>query len=29
MHEDYIKLKMMTITIHKDAAKDVLAKMKK
>jgi bleomycin hydrolase len=29
MHEDYIKLKMMTMTIHKDAAKDVLAKMKK
>lgn len=29
MHEDYIKLKMMTMTIHKDVAKDVLAKMKK
>lgn len=29
MHEDYIKLKMMTMTVHKDAAKDVLAKMKK
>lgn len=28
MHEDYIKLKMMTITLHKDAAKDWLAKMK-
>jgi len=26
MHEDYIKLKMMTITIHKDAVKDVLEK---
>lgn len=25
-HEDYVKLKMMTFTIHKDAAKDVLAK---
>ena len=28
MHEDYIKLKMMTITIHKDAAKELLSKMK-
>ncbi len=28
MHEDYIKLKMMTITLHKDAAKDLLNKMK-
>lgn len=28
MHEDYVKLKMMTITLHKDAAKDWLAKMK-
>lgn len=28
MHEDYIKLKMMTFTVHKDAAKDWLAKMK-
>lgn len=25
-HEDFVKLKMMTFTIHKDAAKDVLAK---
>jgi len=29
MHEDYIKLKMMTITLHKDAAKEYLAKIKK
>lgn len=28
-HEDYIKLKMITITVHKDAAKDILAKVKK
>jgi bleomycin hydrolase len=28
MHEDYIKLKMMTITLHKDAAKEWLSKMK-
>lgn len=28
-HEDYVKLKMMTFTIHKDAAKDILAKFKK
>ena len=28
MHEDYIKLKMMTFTIHKDAVKDILKKMK-
>ncbi len=28
MHEDYIKLKMMTITVHKDAAKEWLSKMK-
>lgn len=28
MHEDYVKLKMMTITLHKDAAQDWLAKMK-
>ncbi len=28
MHEDYVKLKMMTITVHKDAAKDWLVKMK-
>lgn len=27
-HEDYIKLKMMTFTIHKDAVKDVLKKLK-
>lgn len=25
-HEDYVKLKMMTFTIHRDAVKDVLAK---
>ena len=25
-HEDYVKLKMMTFTIHRDAAKEVLAK---
>jgi bleomycin hydrolase len=29
MSEDYIKLKMMTITVNKDAVKDILAKMKK
>ena len=29
MHEDFIKLKMMSFTLHKDAAKDLLAKMKK
>lgn len=28
-HEDYVKLKMMGFTIHKDAVKDVLAKFKK
>ncbi len=28
-HEDYVKLKMMTFTIHRDAAKDVLAKFVK
>jgi len=28
MHEDYVKLKMMTITLHKDAAKDLLKKIK-
>jgi len=28
MHEDYIKLKMMTITVHKDAVAEYLAKMK-
>ncbi len=27
-HEDYVKLKMMTFTIHKDAVDDVLKKMK-
>ncbi|MBX7095461.1 MAG: hypothetical protein K1X56_12140 [Flavobacteriales bacterium] len=27
-HEDYIKLKMMTFTIHKDAVKDILKKVK-
>ncbi len=29
MHEDYVKLKMMTITLHKDAVKDLLAKFPK
>lgn len=28
MHEDYLKLKMMTATMHKDAAKDILGKVK-
>ena len=28
-HEDYVKLKMMGFTIHKDAVKDVLTKFKK
>lgn len=28
MHEDYIKLKMMTFTIHKDAVKEILKKVK-
>lgn len=28
-HEDYVKLKMMSFTVHKDAAKDVLAKFPK
>ena len=27
-HEDYIKLKMMTFTVHQDAVKDILSKMK-
>lgn len=27
-HEDYVRLKMMTITIHQDAVKDILKKMK-
>tara|TARA_B100000902_G_scaffold396832_1_gene458893 strand:- start:3515 stop:4720 length:1206 start_codon:yes stop_codon:yes gene_type:complete len=27
-HEDYVKLKMMTFTIHKDAAKEILEKFK-
>ncbi|MCP4438783.1 MAG: peptidase C1 [Aureispira sp.] len=27
-HESYVKLKMMTFTIHKDAAKDILKKFK-
>lgn len=27
-HEDYIKLKMMTTTVHKDAVKDMLKKIK-
>ncbi len=29
MNEDYIKLKMMTITVHKDAAEKYLSKIKK
>ena len=29
MHEDYVKLKMMTITIHKDGAQWLLDKMKR
>ncbi|OFY69611.1 MAG: peptidase C1 [Bacteroidetes bacterium RIFCSPLOWO2_12_FULL_37_12] len=28
-HEDFIKLKMMTLTLHKDAVKDLLGKVKK
>ena len=28
-HEDYVKLKTMTYTVHKDAAKDILKKFKK
>jgi bleomycin hydrolase len=28
MHEDYIKLKMMTATVHKDAVKELLSKIK-
>ncbi len=27
-HEDYVKLKMMGFTIHKDAVKDVLKKFR-
>jgi bleomycin hydrolase len=27
-HEDYVKLKMMTYTVHKDAVKDILQQMK-
>ncbi len=27
-HEDYVKLKMMTFTLHKDAAKEILKKVK-
>lgn len=27
-HEDYVKLKMLTLTIHKDAAKKILSKFK-
>ena len=29
MHEDFIKLKMMNITVHKDAVKEILAKFPK
>lgn len=28
VHEDYVKLKMMTATVHKDAVKNVVAKIK-
>jgi bleomycin hydrolase len=28
-HEDYVKLKMMTYTVHKDMVKDVLVKFQK
>jgi len=28
-HEDYVKLKMLNVMVHKDAAKEVLEKMKK
>lgn len=28
MHEDYVKLKMMTATVHKDAVKNVLSRIK-
>ncbi|MCK5075981.1 MAG: peptidase C1, partial [Calditrichia bacterium] len=28
-HEDYVKLKMMNILVHKEAAKDILKKIKK
>ncbi|HMS50736.1 MAG TPA: C1 family peptidase [Chitinophagales bacterium] len=28
MREDYVKLKMMTVTLHKDAVKDLIAKVK-
>ncbi|MCX7879125.1 MAG: peptidase C1 [Ignavibacteria bacterium] len=28
-HEDYLKLKMLIVTIHKDAVKEILAKFKK
>lgn len=27
-HEDYVKLKMMTITVHQDAVKDIIKKVK-
>jgi bleomycin hydrolase len=29
MNEDYVKLKMMTLTVNEDAVKEILAKMKK
>lgn len=29
MHEDYVKLKMTTITLHKDAVKEILSKFQK
>ncbi|MES2590416.1 MAG: C1 family peptidase [Bacteroidota bacterium] len=29
MHEDFVKLKMTTFTIHKDAVKDIIAKFQK
>jgi hypothetical protein len=28
-HEDYVKLKMLTVMVHKDAAKDILAQIRK
>jgi bleomycin hydrolase len=28
MHEDYIKLKIMDIMVHKDVAKDIISKFK-
>jgi bleomycin hydrolase len=28
MHEDYLKLKMMSFTVHRDAVKDLLARFR-